>query len=548
MNMKKRLGPDKSLLKKRENKKRKGSKAKWGPRDHPANNPPTAFQHPPRSARWVPTALGYSNNPRFRVLNRCWTIHSATSNTLSLRSLLRDKGFAATAVLTLLAVCIAANTTTFAVVNSVLLRPLPVADSQSIILMSNQYPKAGVSNSRNSGSGDYYDRLAGVSALQEQALFRTTMETMDLNGGAEQVHGMVATPSLFGLLHVTPQIGRTFTEQEGEIGKEQKVILSHQLWDRLFKGDPNAVGRQVRLNGRVFDIIGVMPADFDFVDPEVRFWIPAAFTPQDKVVRHSNNWYHVGRLKPGATIAQVTSQVAAINAVNLDRYPEYKEAVINAGFHTTVEPLQHVLVKNVESSLYLLWGAAIFVLLLGTLNIANLVLARLTVRRKEIAIRLALGVSRGRLSGTTGPRKRAAFRPRRHRRNPSRRGLLQDPGGLRSRPLPARHRGPSRCHRRSRRPRSGHRRRRRHRPNAACQCLPSESDQLAAGWQPHRHHRYQDPPPSPGSRRGGDRLCFSFITAAGLLLTSFRNLLAVDPGFNTANVLTSSFSAPAREI
>jgi putative ABC transport system permease protein len=124
-----------------------------------------------------------------------------------LRSLLRDKGFTGTVVLTL-AVCIAANTTTFAVVNSVLLRPLPVADSQAIVLMSNQYPKAGVSDSRNSGSGDYYDRLAGVTALKEQAVFRMTMQTMDLNGSAEQVHGMIATPSLLLLRSAEPSRNR----------------------------------------------------------------------------------------------------------------------------------------------------------------------------------------------------------------------------------------------------------------------------------------------------------------------------------------------------
>jgi predicted permease len=460
-----------------------------------------------------------------------------------LRSLLRDKGFTGTVVLTL-AVCIAANTTTFAVVNSVLLRPLPVPDSQDIVLMSNQYPKAGVSDSRNSGSGDYYDRLAGVPALKEQALFRNTTQTMDLNGSAEQVQGMSATPSLFGLVHVAPLIGRTFTEQEGEIGKEQKVILSYQLWQRLYKGDPSALGRQLRLNGRVFDIVGVMPATFDWVDPDVRFWIPAAFTPADKVVHHSNNWYHVGRLKPGAGMAQVQSQVDAINMVNLDKFPAYKEAVINAGFHTIVEPLQHVLVKSVAGSLYLLWGAAIFVLLLGGLNIANLVLARLTVRRKEIAVRLALGVSRGRLAKDLLVESvlLSSFG--------GVAGILLGAGALKVLVAAGLDKFP--------------------RANEvhidANVALVALAMAVAVGvvtglmpladvFQTNLNDSLRD-----GSRTGTTgaktrrlrqalvvaEIAFAFllVTAAGLLLTSFRNLLAVDPGFNTNNVLTASFSAP----
>jgi predicted permease len=370
------------------------------------------------------------------------------------------------------------------------------------------------------------------------------MQTFNIDGSAEQIHGMIASPSLFPLLRVAPQIGRTFTEQEGEIGKEQKVILSSQLWQRLYKGDPNAVGRQVRLNGRVFDIVGVMPADFDFVDPEVRFWIPAAFTPQDKVVRHSNNWYHVGRLKAGSTTGQVQAQVDAINSANLDRYPAYKEAVINAGFHTTVEPLQHVLVKGVESSLYLLWGAAVFVLLLGALNIANLVLARLTVRRKEIAVRLALGVSRARLakdlvvesvllSGFGGVA-----------------GLLLGAGSLKVMAATGLDKFPraSEVH------------------IDATVALVALGMAIAVGvitglmplanvFQVNLSGALQD-----GSRTGTTgtktrrlrqalvvaEIAFAFllVTAAGLLLTSFRNLLAVDPGFNTNSVLTASFSAP----
>lgn len=311
----------------------------------------------------------------------------------SLRSLLRDKGFAATVLLTL-AVCIAANTATFAIVNSVVLRPLPVPEADQIVLMSNHYPKAGAGEMEFSSAGDYYDRLRAVPALREQALFDFDNEPLEVNGMPEQVSGMAVTPSLFPLLRVAPAHGRSFSETEGERGNEQKVILSDALWRTLYGGDLNAIGRQVRFGGRAYTIVGIMAPGFDFVDPKVRFWRPLAFTAEQKTAHHNNNWYNIGRLKPGATVAQVQAQLDALNAANLERFPQFKELLINAGFHSTAEPLQHMIVKDVERTLYLLWGGAIFVLLIGALNLANLGFARLTIRRKEMATKLALGGGR----------------------------------------------------------------------------------------------------------------------------------------------------------
>ncbi len=313
------------------------------------------------------------------------------------RSLLRDKAFAATTLLTL-AVCIAANTATFAVVNSVLLRPLPVPEAGAILLLSNQYPKAGAGESDFSSAGDYYDRLKAVTAFQEQAMFRFSNQAVDRNGAPEQVLGMTATPSLFRLLRIPPALGRTFSDAEGETGAEQKVVLSHGLWQQLYGGAPGVLGRELRLSGRPFTILGVMPRSFVFLNPEVRFWTPLAFTAQEKAGYHSNNWYHVGRLQPGAGAPQAQAQVDALNAANLERFPQWRELLINAGFHTKVEPLQEMLVRDVKGALYLLWGGAAFVLLIGGLNIANLALARFTLRRKELATRLALGAGRAQLT------------------------------------------------------------------------------------------------------------------------------------------------------
>src|SRR4029077_4255720 len=220
----------------------------------------------------------------------------------------------------------------------------------------------------------------------------------ELNGSPQQMHAMLVTPSWFRLLRVFPLLGRAFTEEESEIGRDQVVVLSHGLWQQLYAGDKTVVSRTLRISGKPFTIVGVMPPNFNFIDPEVRLWIPLAFTPAEKTVHHSNNWNHIGRLKPGATLQQAQTQGDALNNKNLERFPEMKELLINAAFHTTVKPLQDMLTAGVKGTLYLLWGGAFLVLLIGGLNIANLALARLALRRKEIATRIALGAGRGQVT------------------------------------------------------------------------------------------------------------------------------------------------------
>ena len=312
------------------------------------------------------------------------------------RSLSRDKGFALTVLVTF-AVCIAANTALFAIVNSVVLRPLPVPDANSILLFSNDYPKAGAADLNNSSSGDYFDRLREMTVFESQAIFHQRDQTVELNGSPQRIHGMVVTPSWFELLRISPAVGRPFTREEGEIGNEQEVILSHGLWQQLYAGDKSALGRELRISGRPYTIVGVMAPSFSFIDPDVRLWLPLAFSDKDKTVHHSNNWYHIGRLKPGATLQQAQEQVNALNARNLERFPEFKELLINAGFNTKVKPLQDLLIAGVKKTLYLLWGGAFVVLMIGGLNIANLALARLALRRKEMATRIALGAGRAHL-------------------------------------------------------------------------------------------------------------------------------------------------------
>jgi len=316
---------------------------------------------------------------------------------LGLRLLWKDKAFSITAVLTL-AVCIGANTALFSVVDHVLLRPLPFHESERIVLMANQYPGAGVELGGQSGAPDYYDRLRETTVFSEQAMYNSSDVSVDENGTPTRIRIMNVTPSFFRLLGVAPQYGRIFQDSEGEIGSESKVILSYGLWQSAFGGDQQIIGRDVRVDGQPYTVVGVMPRSFSFIRNDVMLWRPLAFTEQRKQQRHSNNWNNIGRLKPGATVRQAQDQIDALNRANLDRFPQYKQLLINARFSTTVVPLQADLVRSVKPTLYMLWGGALFVLLIGCVNVANLVLVRSRARLKELATRLALGAGRARVA------------------------------------------------------------------------------------------------------------------------------------------------------
>lgn len=316
------------------------------------------------------------------------------------RLLLKDRAFTLTTVATL-ALCVAANAAIFAIVNSVLLRPLPFPDPERILTVFNAYPGAGVERASN-GVPDYYDRLAGVTAFEELAMYRGAGVTIggQGQGEAERLTSLIVTPSFFRLLRAQPYRGRVFTEEEAQVDHDKKVILSYGLWQRLYGGRDEAIGGDLRVNGTPFTIVGVMPPDWRFVDPDVQLWRPVAFTGEQRSddQRHSNNWQQIARLKPGATVEQAQSQIDAINARNLERFPDLKPILINAGFKTTAWSFQENLVEGTSRTLYLLWGGVLFVLVIGCVNVTNLVSVRATSRVRELATRHALGASVRRLS------------------------------------------------------------------------------------------------------------------------------------------------------
>ena len=318
---------------------------------------------------------------------------------VGLRLLWKDRSFTATVAVTL-ALCIGANVALFSVVSNVLLRPLPMPESGRIAIIGNSYPKAGAANLRAVAVPDYFDRLRETTAFEEQALYNNASVNVDQNGTATRVRAMNVTPSFFRVLGVQPHLGRTFTDAEGEQGNQLKIVLSYGLWQSAFGGDASIVGRDVRLDGNTYAVVGVMPQDFIYQRPDVMLWRSLAFTPVQKSdqMRHSNNFQQIARLKPGATFEQAQLEINRLNAANLDRFPQFKQIVIDAGFNTLVSPLQDDMVRDVRTTLYLMWGGALFVLLIGCVNVANLVLVRSRARLKELATRLALGAPRGRIA------------------------------------------------------------------------------------------------------------------------------------------------------
>jgi predicted permease len=318
----------------------------------------------------------------------------------AVRLLWKDRSFAATTVATL-ALCLAANVAIFAIVDGVLFKPLPYPDPHELVRLNNRYPGAGVTVADN-GVPDYFDRKRDVTAIEEIAMFRQAGVTISGGGfsDAERIQSMIVTPSFFRVLQTQPWRGALFTEAQGEIGQERVVVLTHGFWQRVFGGRDDAVGQDVRLGGLPYRVVGVLPPGFAFLSQEIQLFRPAAFSAQEKSdeARHSNNWQMMARLKDGATREQAQSQVDALNAANLDRFPKWREILTNARFDTEVLDFQENLIGRRRATLTMLWGGAIFVLLIGAVNVANLVLVRSTSRIRELATRHAMGATFGRLA------------------------------------------------------------------------------------------------------------------------------------------------------
>jgi putative ABC transport system permease protein len=314
------------------------------------------------------------------------------------RSWTRQRSFTLT-VLATLVVCLGGNTVIFSLVRSVLLKPLPLTSADRLVLVSNLYPKFGFASA---GPGvvatavpDYFDRRRDIRSFDEQALYRRASLTLGMPDGVERVNALRATPSFYRLLGAAAYAGRVIAEEDGEPGNAAKVVVSYNFWQRRYGGDLAIVGRDIRLDGTPYHVVGILARHFAYLWDDIDLWLPASFNAdqQSDASRHSNNWVMIARLGPGASAEQAQREIDALNARNDERLPQFRTLVRDGGYRTAVVPLQEEVVRDVRATLYFLWAGALFVLLVGAVNVVNLFLMRSAGRWRELATRHAIGAS-----------------------------------------------------------------------------------------------------------------------------------------------------------